>query len=304
MKLAVVSVAYNDDFKIEQWHTYYEQYKAAVDYHIIVDNGSENTFIKRMEEIFCKSVLIKRKVNGGSTGAYNTGIRYVLEHTDADAIMLLGNDIKISAASLIQLMNYLEQHSSVGMVAPIMCNADSEVVADFGCEIDNSLMLKPYMVGKKLKDIKECEHMCEAVTGGVNMAKRLFYKDVGLQDENLFMYSDEVDMGLRTKACGYEMACLYEAVCWHQHVNPPGSKYRKPYSAYLMARNKVYLANKHGLKKEKKRVMKTFMNQAIKNYAKGIIKKDSELREKAKYIIAGIIYGFRNDMASNKYTQY
>lgn len=43
--------------------------------------------------------------------------------------------------------------------------------------------------------------------GGCNLAKREFYEKVGLQDENLFMYNDEMDMyfrgvhGSRYKTC-------------------------------------------------------------------------------------------------------
>ena len=43
------------------------------------------------------------------------------------------------------------------------------------------------------------------MSGGMNLGKREFYEKVGLQDEKLFMYSDEVDIGTRAKKLGFKM---------------------------------------------------------------------------------------------------
>ena len=106
--------------------------------------------------------------------------------------------------------------------------------------------MKSYMKGKSYRDIQEKVHYATTVTGGMNIAKRSFYEStVGLQDEKLFMYSDEVDMGLRAQKVGVKMAAVGDALAWHQHINPPGQTHRLPYSKYLIARNKVYLGKKH-----------------------------------------------------------
>ena len=57
--------------------------------------------------------------------------------------------------------------------------------------------------------------------------------------------SDEVDMGLRAKKLGVNLAVTTEAKAWHQHLNAGGGKHRMFYTSYLMGRNKVYLAKKH-----------------------------------------------------------
>lgn len=304
MKVAVITVTYNDGYKFEQWRRLYRQYANIIDYHIIVDNGSGKDYLEAVKQNFGNSVILERKTNGGSTGAYNTGIKYALEQTDADAIMLLGNDIKISDKAIRRLTEYLDSNNNVGMVAPLLCNADSDIIADFGCTIKEDLTLDLYMCGMNIAEVQEREHICDTVTGGANLARRDFYLKVGLQDENLFMYSDEVDMGLRAKACGYKVACVSDAVCWHQHINPDGSEYRKPYSAFLMARNKIYLANKHHLFKSRRKVRNVYMIKSIKSYMKGIIYRKKALRETGMYMFKGVVYGLKNDMSSNQYTQY
>lgn len=304
MKIAVLTVTYNDGYKFAEWVKWYEEYKNAVQYHVIIDNGSDLDYLKQVKDVFSNSIILENKTNVGSTGAYNKGIRYILENTDADYIALLGNDIRISSDSLILLAESIEKNPEVGMVAPILFEANSNIIADFGCNISRELTLVPYRSGELFSSNIEAINYCETVTGGANVASRDFYQVVGLQDELLFMYSDEVDMGIRAKREGYKMMALRDAQAWHQHINPNNRSYRKPYSNYLMARNKVYLANKHKMLKAKVHIIILFMKLAMKKKLKAIVLNEKVFNEQALYTIAGLYYGLRNDMKANKYTQY
>ena len=54
------------------------------------------------------------------------------------------------------------------------------------------------------------------------MASREYYEKVGLQDEKLFMYFDEIDTAIRTKKNGYKIAVLSNVYVWHWHINQFG----------------------------------------------------------------------------------
>ena len=43
--------------------------------HIIVDNGSDQSYVNRVKSQFKDSVILQRETNGGLTVAYNQGIR-------------------------------------------------------------------------------------------------------------------------------------------------------------------------------------------------------------------------------------
>lgn len=128
------------------------------------------------------------------------------------------------------------------MVAPVVLKKDSEVIESVGCFISRYLFLKEPYVGSVCDALGFNSFVCETVAGGMNLARREFYEQVGLQDNLLFMYSDEVDMGLRAKKLGVNLAVTTEAKAWHQHLNAGGGKHRMFYTSYLMGRNKVYLA--------------------------------------------------------------
>lgn len=245
MNIAAIVITYNDDFKFNEWVSHHQDYKKELYKHIIVDNRSNPDYLKMVENAFPDSLIIRRATNGGCTGAYNDGIRLALSDKKVDAIMLIGNDIKLEIGGVEKLCAFLFSDTEFGMVAPVLLAKDSEFIDDFGCELSKTLYMKPYDVGKNVSEVEVSYRTVASVTGGMNMAKREFYEKVGLQDDNLFMYSDEVDMALRSKKAGYKMAVTKEVKSWHQHINPTNSMQRPYYSGYLIGRNKVYLARKH-----------------------------------------------------------
>lgn len=247
MKIAAITIVYNDDYKFKEWVEHYQLYKDELYMHIIVDNGSNSDFLELTENTFKDSIILKRTSNGGCTGAYNDGIRFALSNLEVDAIMLIGNDIKLEKRVCEKLYSFLFSNNDYGMVSPVMLKKDSQIIEDYGASITHFLMMKPRFVGGHLDKInsKKVNPEVEAVLGGMNIAKREFYEKVGIQDENLFMYSDEVDMGIRAKSVGFKMAVSTESISWHQHINPEGKQTRNVYAPFLSARNKVYLAEKH-----------------------------------------------------------
>lgn len=302
MKIGAVTITYNDDYKFEEWFEHYNEYREELFLHVIVDNGSKQDYLNKVKKLFDSSVIIERKTNGGCTIAYNDGIKYLLEKSQVDSIILIGNDIKLEKGTITKLYNLLQSNSKIGMVAPILLEKDSNIVADFGCTISNKMSMKPYCEGLDISTIKEAFHYSQALTGGINMAPRKFYKEVGLQDEKLFMYADEIDMGLRAKKSGYQMIATKEAISWHQHINQANAKHRHPYSRYLSARNKVYLTRKHfGLGRFLYIALYTQLFGIAFSF-RGLLRRDKVEIQYGLWIFWGAINGLFNNMKLNRFT--
>ena len=110
-------------------------------------------------------------------------------------------------------------------------------------------------------------------------------------------------MGLRAKKHGLNIAVTNKAISWHQHINPPEfTRTRHPFSAYLIGRNKVYLAYKHfGLIK----VGYVFAVQlfvVVRGLIIGVIKMDKEIINYFRYMFLGAINGLFKNMKENKYS--
>ena len=247
MNVTMVTITYNDEYKLDEWVEKFNGYKQQFYKHIIVDNGSRPAYRNKLADLFPNCEIIYAPSNLGCTGAYNLGIERALEDLSVGGVMLLANDFRLSEHCIENLTAYLESVDALGMVSPVWVEPGTkDVISDFGCKFTRHLSMEAYGEGRKLGEIAETSRFCDGVGGGTNLATREFYEQVGLQDNNLFMYSDEVDMGLRARKLGILIGVTKNALCWHEHINPPESgNSRAHYVRYLTGRNKVYVSSKH-----------------------------------------------------------
>ena len=70
--------------------------------------------------------------------SYNLAIKYILEKTDADSILQITNDLRIEKGGLAQIHEILFREQQYGMISPILLKKDSEIVENYGAEIDFS----------------------------------------------------------------------------------------------------------------------------------------------------------------------
>jgi GT2 family glycosyltransferase len=257
MKIASVTVYCNEDFRLDSWLSYSEEYKEEVYKHIIVNNGDEND-TPLLESKFPDSIVLYSD-SKALTASYNLGIRLALQDENVDSIMLIGNDIKLPLVNVSLLHNFLFSNTVYGMVAPIILKKDSDVIECCCLKIEKEPL--KFKIFNDLKDVNIDENgiiKTDTVSGGLNLAKREFYESLGLQDEKLIMYADEIDMGLRAEKEGYEFAYNANIKGWHQHINRNNMAFKSPSADYLISRNNIYLAKKH---LSNISVYRTFLNQ-------------------------------------------
>ena len=248
MKIAVVSMTRNDDFRLNHWKQYFEDYRDELYKHIVVDNGSSFEYINDLKKHFPDSTIIELGYNGGCTGAYNAGIKYALSDPKVEAIALIGNDVKIEKGGLTKLYKLLFSHPDYGMVGPVILKKDSDIIESFGCSLNLRTGLSTILnSGRNISELRGKTMEVGYVAGGANISKRSFYETdgVGLQDENLFMYGDERNMALRAVRKGYKEIVTSDVLAWHQHINKQylsgkNEDARNPMVGFLIARNFTY----------------------------------------------------------------
>lgn len=244
MKIAIITITYNDDYKFREWCNWYNEYKDDIYLHIIVDNGSSDDYKNKVKGFFSDSIIIERKTNGGCTGAYNDGLRRALADKDVDAIMLLGNDIRLKKGTIEKMYHFLCSSTSYGMVGGVVYRKDTDIIESYGDTINSIGLPHINYRNQKIEDVPQ-SLVVSYVGGGINLAKREFYERVGLQDENLFMYNDEMDMFYRAKKKGYVEAVTKDAIAWHQHISYPSNNDLSWKMSFLNGRNRVYIIKKH-----------------------------------------------------------
>lgn len=244
MKIAAVTIYCNEDFRLEAWKRYYEEYRGDIGLHVIVNNGrKEDTPLLRAA--FPDSLVLESPTPN-MMASYNLALREILKDPEIDAIAQIVNDIRLSEGALPTLYRMLEADGGLFAVSPVLLEKDSEVVDCYGCEINlRNLDFVHLDSCRRLSDLTDPVREVSGLPAGIFLARRSQYEKLGFQDERLEMYADEVDMGIRVAAEGLRMAVTTSARAWHQHVNRDGKAVRSERAAFLMGRNPVYIAWKY-----------------------------------------------------------
>ena len=165
-------------------------------------------------------------------------------------------------------------------------------------------MMIEHCAGLTYADLKEDINYCEAVPGGINIARRDFYETVGLQDDKLFMFSDEVDMGIRAKKNGYTIASIKNAIVCHEHIDKNSDRGRRePYTKYLAGRNKVYLAKKHFGALKVIYVFLFYFFGAFYKIITNTFKLNLSIVQDYLWMMLGSFMGFIGNMSSNRFSK-
>ena len=291
--IASVTLTRNDWHSLEQWKHFYDAYAPALGYHVVVDNASVPEYRQKLKELFPQSVHLRREVNGGTTGAYNTGIKWVLEnHPEVDAILLIANDIKISAADIGKLYARLAKDPSLGAVAPILLDGKKEKIIAYGEKLYGNFGLNRLHDGEAFEpDQLPEEQPSECLPGGMCMVKTEVYRKVGLQDESLFMYFDENDFFYRVTQAGYALVTLRDAISAHCHIVTEGKGNDSGLAWFYINRNQLLLCRKyHRITAFFRLWLKKTFVTGVK-YSLGFLLREHALK-KVFYYQLGIFCGF------------
>ena len=247
MNIAAITVSYNEDYQLATFREHYRQYCGQLYRHIIVDNGSKPDYVARLRRAFPHSAILTRSENGGTTAAFNDGIKCALEDPDVDGILLIVQDVQLGPMFLQSLSSLLSSDPTIAAVGGVVFSAGTEDrVESFGGAVDWShFVLHPHYCGalgtSELPDRLEVDF----IPGGITLVRREAYESVRLQDERLFMYCDEFDWAFRAQRSGYRLVVTRLAQAWHQHTTLVAPGQRQLRAHFYTFRNRVYLIGKH-----------------------------------------------------------
>jgi len=206
---------------------------------ILVDNASSDGSGAFVTENYPGVKVIVNGENLGYGGGNNTGIAA----SGAKYVVLLNNDTKVDARWLERLYEAAEKDKTIGMCASKILNYyDPETIDNTGLLIYRDGIARGR--GRLEKDTGQYALQEEVFfpSGCAGLYRREMLEEIGLLDEDFFLYVDDVDIGFRGRLAGWK--CLYvpEAVVYHKY-----SATTEPYSplkAYLVERNRIWVVMK------------------------------------------------------------
>ncbi|NPV58101.1 MAG: glycosyltransferase family 2 protein [Actinobacteria bacterium] len=211
---------------------------------LLVDSGSRDGSPEALQSEFPHLACIVSKENLGYAGGNNLGIESALRE-GADWIWLLNNDTVVHPDALAHLVSAAKRTSEVGILGSIVYDYDDRGRVQFAGGKLNKLrgtgrgLDAAHNGACKLGGVVECDF----VTGASLLARKKMIEDVGLLDEALFLYLEDLDWALRAKKQGWKVFCVRDSVVWHKG-NSTSSRVR-PLIIYYVSRNSLYICKKH-----------------------------------------------------------
>ncbi len=207
---------------------------------IVVDNASSDGSAEMVERRFPQVDLVRNPVNTGFAGGCNTGLRRGLEQ-GAEYLVLVNSDTRAEPDWLEELVAAADTDPCIGLCQSLILLASRpNVINTAGNE---SHYLAFGYCGRYLEEDR-------GVPGGVReipfasgtavLARRRMLEEVGLMDEDLFLYQEDLDLSWRARLAGWRVVLAPRSrIHHHYHFDRNREKF------YYLERNRLLVSIKN-----------------------------------------------------------
>lgn len=182
---------------------------------IVCDNGSTDGSVSMLEDEFKQIILIKNGKNLGFAAGNNPGIR----KSKGRYVLLLNSDTEVPKDTFRKMIDYMDKTPDAGASTCKLLLPDGSM--DPACHrgfptpwaaftylakleklFPHTRLFGEYHQG--YKDIRSI-HEVDCIVGAFFMVRREVIHDVGVLDEDYFMYGEDIDWAFRMRKKGWKI---------------------------------------------------------------------------------------------------
>ena len=295
--------------------------RKPVDYVFYEREEAEKGGNPKLEKLFKNPLIfIQTGYNGGFAFGNNVAIKYAMAKNDSDYTWLLNNDTVIESNSLSLMIETFENDKLIGIVGSALLIYDKPSLLQVLCGTGKMSCLNAgkgaYIEPKKTytSEIEKNFNIPGYIVGASMLIRQDVFKQVGLFDENYFMWAEETDFCFRTLKQKYKLYCCGKSKVYHKEGASSGQDEVKSFlfrksirvslkrfviTGYLDRRNHIYFIRKHyGLIYAFFYIF-LYMPKLLKTII-GIFLYDSNKNKRLRLLLKGIIDGLRLNMGKPK----
>lgn len=245
-KIGIVTVLYNSESVLEDFFSSLESQNYTNFVLYIIDNASSDASVplvkKLMRDASFPTNLICNAINMGVARGNNQGIELAVQDK-CDYILLSNNDVVLDSGCIRNLlMACIDNHKKIIVPKIYFYNSNRLWYAggsfvDFKGNVAHWGYLKEDTT--KYDIVKTVDYAPTCVA----LLHTSVFTEVGLFDENYFVYYDDTDFMRRLKRNKIEVLYFPQAFLWHKESMSTGGM-RSDFSVYYMARNQIYFVLK------------------------------------------------------------
>jgi GT2 family glycosyltransferase len=199
-------------------------------------------------------VLVDIGENLGFAGGNNVGLRYILSGRDCEFVWLLNNDTVVEAKALTALVKRMSETPGAGICGSTLLEySHPERIQARGGGYYCKWIGLPWHLGRLEKttrdaDVRNVERWMNYVVGASLFTSRRFVEDVGLLSEEYFLYFEEVDWAIRSRA-RYSLAYAPESIVYHKIGASIGTssnpRLKSRVCEFYSVRNRLFFTRKY-----------------------------------------------------------
>jgi GT2 family glycosyltransferase len=186
---------------------------------VVIDNGSKDSTAAMLRKEYPEVTCVHFEHNRGFASAVNEGIRV----STTPFIALLNNDTEADPRWVETGLLYLQNHPEFSFFASrIVQFSRRDLLDSAGDCYSRTGMPHKRGNGELLHQYQESEPVLGA-SAGAAFYRRSLFEDIGVFDEDFYMYLEDVDFSLRAQLAGRKCLFLPEAVVYHHEAaSDPG----------------------------------------------------------------------------------
>jgi GT2 family glycosyltransferase len=204
---------------------------------ILVDNGSADDSVALTRRNFPEVRVLELGQNLGLTGAINRGI----ELATGEVVVPLNNDTEVAPQWAQALVERLNAFPDAGIVASkMLLFAERHKIHSAGDGFGSNGIPINRGVWQPDTGQFDADTYIFGGCGGAVAYRREMLAEIGLFDEDLFMYMEDVDLNWRAQLAGYRVVFAPQAVVYH-HLSATGGGV---IASYYTGRNTIWVLAK------------------------------------------------------------
>jgi GT2 family glycosyltransferase len=206
MKLTIVIVSYNVRHYLDQCLDSVKRALMGIESEVfVVDNDSADDTMDVLPPKYPWVKFIANKENMGFARANNKAIR----QSQGQYILLLNPDTTVAEHTLREVLNFMDAHPQAGGAGVMMHNEDGTCAPESRRAIPTPWISAMKMLGftrHYYMSYLPWDEPCriEVISGAFCFLRRSALDEVGLLDEDFFMYGEDIDLSYRLIKGGWE----------------------------------------------------------------------------------------------------
>ena len=205
-KISIVIVSYNVCQLLDECLVSVEHALAGIDGDIyVVDNRSSDGTVERLSSRYPQVHFIANNENVGFARANNQAIRC----SQAEYVLLLNPDTVVYEPTLHGCLDFMDQHPEAGGVGVRMLTREGTPAPESRRAVPTPWVSMLKMLGFTRRYYMshlswDAPAQIEVISGAFCLLRRKALDEVGLLDEDFFMYGEDIDLSYRLLKGGWQ----------------------------------------------------------------------------------------------------